>query len=127
MVKYGEKPFLECSSKGDSRFSAFYARIKSKDNKSIEELYQASKKFPGGITGLTWREAKGRKSINQSEVRRIYRELWVEYFNENPYLIDFILKYKGFTDYYGQPNHACQAEEIYAIYLVERDKLISEI
>jgi hypothetical protein len=127
MLRFGSSPYLECSSKGDSRFSAFYARIKSKGNKSIEELYQASKKFPGGLTGLTWREAKGKVAINQSEVRRVYRELWIEYFNENPNLTDVILQYKGFSDIYGQKGHACQAEEIYSIYLTARDNQESQI
>jgi hypothetical protein len=65
MVKHGVAPYLECSSKGDKRFSAFYARIKAKKNKSIEELYQAFKIFDDGSTGLDWREAKGRKCVNQ--------------------------------------------------------------
>ena len=36
---------LECSSKGDRRFSAFYAMVLCKDGKkrSIETLYQNSK------------------------------------------------------------------------------------
>ena len=35
MIKIGEAPFLECSSKGDKRFSAFYARIKAFNSKSF--------------------------------------------------------------------------------------------
>ena len=64
MIKHGVAPYLECSGKGDKRFSAFYARIKADRNRSIEEIYQAAKVFEGGITNLSWREAKGRKAVN---------------------------------------------------------------
>jgi hypothetical protein len=53
MIQHGTAPFLECSSRGDRRFSAFAARIKSRGNKSIEEIYQAAKRFEDGSTGLT--------------------------------------------------------------------------
>lgn len=75
MIQHGEAPFLECSSRGDKRFSAFYARIKKYGNKTIEELYQAAKVFEDGSTGLTWREAKGRKAVNAEETARLYRKL----------------------------------------------------
>ncbi len=61
MIQHGAAPFLECSSRGDRRFSAFAARIKRRANKSIEEIYQGAKRFEDGSTGLTWREAKGKR------------------------------------------------------------------
>ena len=79
MIKHGEAPYLECSSRGDKRFSAFYARLKIYGNKSIEEIYQARKIFEDGSTGLTWRQAKGRKPVNVDEVRRLYSCLWDNY------------------------------------------------
>jgi hypothetical protein len=42
MIQHGAAPFLECSSRGDRRFSAFAARIKRRANKSIEEIYQGA-------------------------------------------------------------------------------------
>lgn len=68
MIKVGESPFLECSSKGDKRFSAFYARLKL-FNKTIEELYQSSKIFEDGTTNLSIKDAKGRKAINHEELQ----------------------------------------------------------
>jgi len=115
MLVFGYPPILECSSKGDKRFSAFYARLKSYNYQSIEELYQASKIFEGGITNLSWREAKGKKAINQEQLKDIYHELWVQYFKENLNLYNVIKQYNGFSDIYGQPNHNCQAESIYKI------------
>lgn len=54
MIKHGEPPYLECSSKGDKRFSAFYARLKSKDNRPIEDLYQSHKFFGDKLPKLSW-------------------------------------------------------------------------
>jgi hypothetical protein len=115
MLKFGEEPFLECSSKGDKRFSAFYARLKRKDKKSIEELYQSGKLFEDGSTNLSWKEAKGRQPINMHFCRLHYKRLWDWYFEENPELKEVIKQYNGFTDIFGQEGHCCQAEEIYRI------------
>lgn len=115
MIKHGNAPFLECSSKGDSRLSAFRARIRARGNRSIEELYQAAKVFADGSTGLSWREAKGRKAVNADEVRALYGVLWDEYVAENPELLDVIKAASGLADMFGQPGHACQATELWRI------------
>ncbi len=100
---------------GDRRFSAFYARIKSRNNKSIEEIYQASKKFQDGSTNLTWRQAKGKHPINYDEVKILYSKLWDEYIKENPNLIGDLIKANGLSDVYGQQNSVCQATELWRI------------
>jgi hypothetical protein len=115
MVKFGKAPFYECSSKGDKRFSAFWARLKCLGGKSIEEVYQASKVFENGLTGLSWKDAKGKKPVNVEEVRKLYADLWDEYFKENPEFVDVIIDKTGFSDIYGQVGHACQAEEVWRI------------
>ena len=115
MVKCGTAPYLECSSRGDKRFSAFFARIRARGNRSIEELYQAAKVFEGGATGLTWREAKGRHAVNADEVRALYAVLWDEYIAENPQLLAVLRSATGLSDMFGQPGHACQATELWRI------------
>jgi hypothetical protein len=122
VLKFGTEPYLECSSKGDRRFSAFNAVIVPDENTSIlyfdwsiEGIYQSSKVFEDGSTGLSWREAKGKKPINAEECRRIYSKLWDLYFKQNPELLEVIKQYNGFSDIFGQEGHACQAEEIYRI------------
>ena len=115
MIKCGEAPFLECSSKGDKRFSVFYARIKSRDNKTIEEIYQASKVFSDGKTGLLIREAKGKKAINDKFIRALYSSLWDEYIDENPELLAVLVKSSGLSDLFGQKGHCCQATELWRI------------
>ncbi len=115
MIKHGEPPFLECSTKGDRRFSAFCARIKSKDGKSIEEIYQAAKVFEDGSTGLSWRDAKGRAPINSDYVAKLYSRLWDIYTWENPELLDVLNRYDGLSDMFGQRGHVCQATELWRI------------
>jgi hypothetical protein len=114
MLRFGEAPYLECSSKGDRRFSAFYARV---FGRSIESLYQAHKVFEDGSSDLSIKTAKGRKPVNVDQCRTYYSWLWMYYFKENPELFEVIKKYRGFSDIFGQAGHACQAEEIYKIYL----------
>jgi hypothetical protein len=106
MIRIGNPPYLECSSKGDKRFSAFYAIV---NGKSIEEQYQAAKIFEDGSTGLTWREAKSRKPINIKEVSILYKELWRQYLLDNPSLLRGIRQASGLSDMFGQKGHNCQA------------------
>lgn len=115
MIRHGEAPFLECSSKGDARLSAFSARLRSHGGSSIEEIYQAAKIFEDGSTGLTWREAKGRRAVNMDEVRALYGRLWDAYLDENPHLLDVIRQASGLSDVFGQPGNACQATELWRI------------
>ena len=118
MLKFGNPEFLECSSRGDKRFSAFYARIRFRNNKTIEELYQRRKTFlidGQMVSGLSIKEAKGRFPINMEDCKSFYTQLWSEYFQENPELYDVIRQYNGFTDVFGQAGHVCQASEIYRI------------
>lgn len=115
MIQHGTAPFLECSSKGDSRLSAFRAKIRARGDRSIEEIYQGAKIFADGTTGLSWREAKGKKAVNADEMRALYSVLWDEYIAENPHLLDVIKQASGLQDIFGQAGHACQASELWRI------------
>lgn len=112
MIKHGEAPYLECSSRGDRRLSAFYAVV---NGKTIEEQYQAAKVFDDGTTGLHWRKAKGRKAVNQIECSRLYSSLWDQYIKEHPELLDVIRSATGLSDRFGQPGHCCQSTELWRI------------
>ena len=117
MIRYGKAPFLECSTRGDRRFSAFCANINGRNGKNIEEIYQAAKIFVDGSTGLTWQEAKGRVPINMNEVIKLYAKLWDEYIEENPHLLEVLRRYDGVSDMFGQKGHVCQATELWRIKL----------
>lgn len=114
MIRHGKAPYLECSSKGDKRFSAFYAKI---DGVSIEERYQAAKIFRKEPTGpgLSWKQAKGRHAINQDFCSALYSQLWDIYIALNPELIDVLKKASGLSDLFGQEGHCCQATELWRI------------
>lgn len=112
MIRHGEAPFLECSSKGDKRFSAFYAKFSS--GKSIEDIYQGFKEFDGK-KGLSWREAKGRKADNQEQAAKLYSALWDIYIRHNPHLLEVLKQATGLSDIFGQPDHVCQATELWRI------------
>lgn len=115
MLKYGVAPYLECSTKGDRRFSAFIARINGRELKTIEEIYQAAKILPDGRTGLTWKAVKGFKAVNQKEISELYSQLWDEYIEENPQFLSIIKNATGISDIFGQENHCCQATELWRI------------
>jgi hypothetical protein len=118
MVRHGEDPFLECSSKGNKRFSAFFAYIKSRHN-TIENIYQASKVFDDGVTGLEPKECKSyqkhHKIVNMDECTKLYRSLWIEYIKENPYLLDYLTKYSGLSDIFGKEGNNCQATVLWEL------------
>lgn len=115
MIRHGEPPYLECCSKGDRRFSAFYARISSRQNRAIEDIYQGSKVFSDGSTGLSWLKAKGREAVNAAECQRLYSQLWDEYIAEHPELLPVLKAATGLSDIFGQEGHCCQATELWRI------------
>lgn len=115
MIRHGFAPFLECSSRGEKRLSAFYARIRDGGGASIEDLYQAAKRFSDGSTGLHWRQAKGRQAVNLAEVKVLYSHLWDVYIAENPDLLQMIRAASGLSDIFGQPGRCCQATELWRI------------
>jgi hypothetical protein len=118
MIQHGTPPYKECSSRGDKRFSAFYTRLRWHGGKSIEEIYQAAKKFCVNgvvVSGLSWREAKGREAINQKEVAALYSDLWDDYIAENPDLLPVLREASGLQDIFGQEGHVCQATELWRI------------
>ena len=122
MIRHGHPPYLEASSKGDIRFSALFARIACRDFRTIEDIYQTAKVFEDGVCYTNWRDAKGKKAINQEEVALLYEQLWREYLNENPYLIPILIKATGISDIFGKPGSQCQATVLYKI----RAELITE-
>lgn len=112
MIRHGEAPFLECSSAGDRRFSAFYARV---NGKTIEQQYQAAKVFRNGDTGLSVKEAKGFRPVNVAEVSKLYADLWDQYIAEHPDLLPIIVNATGLSDKFGRKGGVCQATELWRI------------
>lgn len=111
MITHGVAPFLECSSHGDIRFSAYGAKI---NGRSIEFLYQSAKKFDKPLKN--WRAAKGRAGcLNILEVQKYYSDLWGLYIAQNLHLLEVLFKASGLSDKFGQEGHCCQATELWRI------------
>lgn len=122
MFRVGDPPYLECSTRGDTRFSPFFAWVLGD---SIENHYQGAKVLRDGSTGHTWREAKNRPAVNHEEVARLYKELWRFYLLENPHLIPVIVNASGLSDMFGSPDGTCQARTLWELRAeyIERGKL----
>lgn len=112
MITYGKEPFLECSSRGDKRFSAFHAKV---NGRSIEDQYQAAKIFEDGSTGHHWKYAKGRRAINASECVILYENLWRKYISEHPELLDILKRASGLSDMFAKKGSVNQAQVLWKI------------
>jgi hypothetical protein len=76
----------EISSRGDKRFSAFYARLR--DGRSIEEAYQLDVKGYR-VYGNNPMLGKGKPPLNKNvDTWKMYLDLWRKWAEENPELID---------------------------------------
>jgi hypothetical protein len=141
---------LECSSKGDKRFSAFYARVELLGKKaSIEEHYQFSKLFPvedihGNMNLQSFTDIKHIKSKQRfgDEPARFrvgkydypaeflsmfYKLLWVTYLDERPSLVRYASTFDDFTDMFrGKNTMNCQADVIRQYVKEGRDSILEE-
>jgi hypothetical protein len=79
----------EVSSKGNSAFSAFNAKLA--DGRTIEEAYQLDVKGYREKGGKTWRDGKGKPPINGKTHQQLWNEylgLWEQWAKENPQQIE---------------------------------------
>lgn len=91
---------LECSSRGDKRFSAMYAKI---GDETIEGVFQSRKLGANGRP-----VGKGRKPVyvlingerheDISLLSELYYALWHHYLTKRPRLIAVLEEYDGYTD-----------------------------
>lgn len=80
----------ECSSQGDSRFSALYATMP--DGRVLEAHYQLDVKMYD-VGGLDWRLGKGRPSLdprhkNRDLLYQDYKDLWFIFYHHNKQLFE---------------------------------------
>lgn len=128
------KRSLECSSKGDKRFSAVCVKIEIDGKlRTIEEHYQCSKLFRHKGKVVRFNDAKrvmqvGRykkdeyqlvgfqindQSFDLEELSSWYAYLWVQYLDANPKLVKELNKYDEFTDCFRTAATVnCQADVI---------------
>ena len=113
---------LECSSKGDRRFSAFYAmlKVRSGATKSIETLYQQSKRMKDGSIAGKGKPVNfviiGGEIYTPEVLTAWYNYLWLCYFKQNPELLNVIAEYDTFTDMFRGHCINCQADVIQLVH-----------
>lgn len=95
---WAKKGGYECSSKGDKRFSAFYATMP--DGRTLEQWYQCDVKGYD-VGGTNWKLGKGKPSLkgqNPEELFLEYKSLWILWSkNHMEDLRDLYLKGKQFN------------------------------
>ncbi|UOE58141.1 hypothetical protein [Cytobacillus oceanisediminis] len=126
---------LECSSKGDIRFSAFGAWVEvfGKMDK-IENHYQLCKRF-NGVAPKHWSNAKGKKPTSivlnglELDVRFLspfYKLMWVKYLDGNPDLVQYAKHFDEFNDFFRGRSVNCQADVIRQYVKEGRSSIIAE-
>lgn len=98
---------LECSSRGDKRFSPIYAKVAIHGKeKSIEEWYQSSKRSADGKkVGRNedfeyFVDPYTNDKLSKTEAPYFYRGLWITYLKNNPDLVEFASQYDEFSNIY---------------------------
>lgn len=126
---------LECSSRGDKRFSALYAKVYVNNvYDTIENHYQKSKLFEdeNGLLKQVnhWSEAKGRKPVAflingykfpLSFGVMFYKLLWYKYLKANPELEEVLLEYDDYNDMFEPKNAYCRQVEVIKEYIKGHD------
>ena len=141
---------LECSSKGDKRFSAYYARVEIFGKlDSIENHYQFSKLFPiediyGNVTLQSFTDIKRIKKLQRlgnepvrfkignfdypaEYLSMYYKLLWLTYLDEKPYLVKYASMFDDYSDMFRSKNTVnCQADVIRQYVKEGRDSILDE-
>lgn len=123
---------LECSSKGDKRFSAFYANVSVFGKcTSIENHYQNCKQF----NDKTITNAKGKKpdyiiinniKLDSKYLTPFYKLLWVKYLDLNPHLVEYAKQFDDYNDIFKGKSINCQADVIRQYIKNGRDSIMNE-
>lgn len=124
---------LECSTRGDRRFSAFgaYITICGKTD-CIENFYQQAKKAEDGSVA-----GKGRAfsyfvcpfcglEFPGEEVSNLYKGLWIIYFNNHPELLEYAAGFDDFHDMFKGKSVNCQADVIREM-VKDKDAFIRDV
>lgn len=127
------KKILECSTRGDKRFSAFcaYITINGRTD-SIEHFYQESKKTENGEVA-----GKGKPfhhfvcpfcglEFPSEEVSDLYKGLWIIYFNKHQELLDYAAGFDGFNDMFKGKSINCQADVVREM-VIDKDSFIRNV
>ena len=126
------KRVLECSSRGDKRFSAFYALVEVNGVRdSIENHYQNCKRsVVGGVSVVSGKGKKvdhmvlGDKSFSPKHLSSFYNLLWIKYLDKNQNLVDYAKEFDEFNDMFKGSSINCQADVIRKYVIEGREVLM---
>lgn len=125
---------LECSSRGDRRFSALYAKVTFDDySDTIEHHYQGCKRF-NGVQGSYGRvkgkkpdyiEVKGRH-LEVKYLTPFYNMLWLIYLDSHPDYVEFLKQFDDYNDMFKGKAYNCQADVIRKYIKEGRDSILTD-
>lgn len=122
---------LECSSKGDKRFSAFYAKVKVFGlEDSIERHYQNCKRDENGCHVNKGESVKyiviNGKKISAIFLTAYYKLLWCSYLDHNEHLVEYAKSFDDYNDMFKGKAVNCQADVIRQYVKEGRQSILNE-
>lgn len=111
---------LECSVRGDRRFSALFAKVTIKGKeKSIEQWFQEAKRTADGK-----KAGKGKSfdhlicpytkdKLPVEDATDLYRGLWITYLGNHPELVEYASQFDEFSDSFQDPDARTRQLEAY--------------
>lgn len=126
---------LECSSKGDKRFSALYAKVKVFGvYDSIENHYQNCKRdINNQVVGkgkkvykMVIEKTKETIELPPSFLTAYYKLLWCAYLDANPNLVEYASRFNDYHDTFKGKAINCQADVIRQYIKIGRSSILLE-
>lgn len=144
---------LECSTRGDRRFSALCAEVSVFGKlATIESHYQCTKRLVDPRTGEvvrgeSWRDVKrlqhqgctpvyhefaGYPEVEEGFTfsatlsRAFYYLLWAKYLDRHPELVEYASQFDSFNDVFARPGSVTQAQAVYLYVKHGRETLLAE-
>lgn len=123
---------LECSSRGNKKFSALYAKVNVfGKTDTIENHYQSCKKFNTYIGNSKGKYPDyiilGKLKLSPEYLSQYYDILWIIYLDEHPKLVEYAKQFDDFSDMFKSKNSiCCQADTIRKYVKGGRKSLIKE-
>jgi len=126
---------LECSARGDRRFSSAHIKLKINGvEKTIEEWFYDSKRdiydrpvYRGDPYAYIVDPFTGDKIYEENEIKDMYKGLWVSYLNRNPELVEYASTFTEFKDSKYSSSTPIKSSDIISAYVNDKDQFINSI
>lgn len=135
------KKILECSSKGDIRFSAFYAKVECLGKiDTIENHYQNAKRAEDGsyvtkgsythhfVLNINYKDISREFIFDAKYLTAFYKMLWVKYLDNHKTYVEYAATFDDYHDMFkGKNTINCQTDVIRQYIKQGRESIITEI